>query len=371
MFVGQRIAAKRKEKQLTQTDLARLIGVAPASINQYEKEERNPNYEKLINIANALDTNIQFLLTGTSEEHCNDDVVAFALKFLNPDKKKKVFEYMKQIVGINYSFELFTDGPLSGEGYAHNLINKLKIKSLPVDPFTIADALNIRIIYTKSNPQCEGELIKGTDQPTIILRELSDNDEEYKHVRQRYTLAILIGHAIMPWHLRSNFYRMKDTRSSKLEDTFSIQARDFASNLLMPSFLVKPILKNYLSTSSSILQELEQLASIKFKVSLTVLLIQLAKLYSETFFVLKTKGELIDEKFVFNNLIAKDSVPNESEASLILSNPPKEKVVINNQVTESVWFKNGNQEKQIYEEIVYDPTVMKEPAFLVLLKSSH
>ena len=60
--LGQRIQSARKAKNLTQKQLAELIGVVTGTIQQYELNKRQPRIEQLQKIADALDTSIQQLL---------------------------------------------------------------------------------------------------------------------------------------------------------------------------------------------------------------------------------------------------------------------------------------------------------------------
>lgn len=52
----------RKKANLTQKQLAEKCGLAPGTIQQYELGKREPKYETLLVIANALDTSIGSLL---------------------------------------------------------------------------------------------------------------------------------------------------------------------------------------------------------------------------------------------------------------------------------------------------------------------
>lgn len=63
MEVGKMIRNKRKEKKLTQIELAQTAGIAVNSLRLYESGKREPKHSVLINIAHALDTDV-FELMG-------------------------------------------------------------------------------------------------------------------------------------------------------------------------------------------------------------------------------------------------------------------------------------------------------------------
>lgn len=62
MTVGERIRAARKEAGLTQKELGEKLGVSAAMIGQYETGVRNPKFEKIKKIANALEIDILTLI---------------------------------------------------------------------------------------------------------------------------------------------------------------------------------------------------------------------------------------------------------------------------------------------------------------------
>lgn len=64
MNTGERIRALRKEKGLTQEQLADLTGVSLMSIRRYEKGNKKYQADILEKIAEALDVDVNFLLTG-------------------------------------------------------------------------------------------------------------------------------------------------------------------------------------------------------------------------------------------------------------------------------------------------------------------
>lgn len=55
MTVGEKIQAIRKEKGLSQKDLAKILKIAPGIVQQYEAGKRKVTVEKLMDIAFALE----------------------------------------------------------------------------------------------------------------------------------------------------------------------------------------------------------------------------------------------------------------------------------------------------------------------------
>lgn len=67
MNIGQNLTNLRKEQNLTQEELAKLINVSPKTISSYETNRSIPNIEILILLANALNTNINSILGLNNE----------------------------------------------------------------------------------------------------------------------------------------------------------------------------------------------------------------------------------------------------------------------------------------------------------------
>lgn len=68
MTVGERIKDQRVQKKLTQTDLAKLVGLTYIQIGRYETGKSNPSADVLNRLALALDTTTDFLMKGNEDE---------------------------------------------------------------------------------------------------------------------------------------------------------------------------------------------------------------------------------------------------------------------------------------------------------------
>lgn len=66
--LGKRIQHLRKELNLSQTDLANTVGISYAQIGRYETKGSQPPAEVLKKIADTLNTTVDFLISGNSEE---------------------------------------------------------------------------------------------------------------------------------------------------------------------------------------------------------------------------------------------------------------------------------------------------------------
>ena len=62
---GQRLTQVRKQRQLSQDELGKKIGVHGAVIGRYEREEVTPSVEAALRLAQALDVSLDYLVGAT------------------------------------------------------------------------------------------------------------------------------------------------------------------------------------------------------------------------------------------------------------------------------------------------------------------
>lgn len=73
--LGTRILELRKQKNWTQSELAAKVKVSYAQIGRYETKGAQPPAEVLKKIAEALDTNVDFLINGNTEDKARASLV--------------------------------------------------------------------------------------------------------------------------------------------------------------------------------------------------------------------------------------------------------------------------------------------------------
>lgn len=89
MSFGQRLKALREEKNLTQGDFGKIIGVSDVAILQYEKDKRRPDLEKLIQISNYFECSIDYL-AGKTDIKEPKNVYEISIEKIEKIKKKKL-----------------------------------------------------------------------------------------------------------------------------------------------------------------------------------------------------------------------------------------------------------------------------------------
>lgn len=68
MNLGERIVALRKEKNISQGDLAKRLNVSRQAVSKWEQGQSSPDTVKLIQLAQILETEVEYLATGNKPE---------------------------------------------------------------------------------------------------------------------------------------------------------------------------------------------------------------------------------------------------------------------------------------------------------------
>ncbi len=64
MSVGERITELRKKSNMNQAELARAMDVSRQAVSKWENDQSSPDTIRLIQLAEVLDTEVEYLATG-------------------------------------------------------------------------------------------------------------------------------------------------------------------------------------------------------------------------------------------------------------------------------------------------------------------
>lgn len=82
MTLGDRIRSLRLLKKITQEELAEKAGVSRVTLGFYERGINQPTFETAAKIAKALNTSLDYLLTGSVEKKDDEQRLEEAIGFL-------------------------------------------------------------------------------------------------------------------------------------------------------------------------------------------------------------------------------------------------------------------------------------------------
>ena len=86
--IGKFIAECRKEKKLTQSNLAEILNVSDKSISRWENGINMPDYSIIDELCNALGITINELLNGEKENLNANKITLDNIKIIQKQKKK-------------------------------------------------------------------------------------------------------------------------------------------------------------------------------------------------------------------------------------------------------------------------------------------
>jgi transcriptional regulator with XRE-family HTH domain len=101
MSLADRLKNARKDKNLSQQELAKISDVHYSNIGRYERGDAKPSAEVLNRIAQALDTSPDYLINGTLQDKAESSISDAELlnqfrkvENLPEDKKRLVKEFL-------------------------------------------------------------------------------------------------------------------------------------------------------------------------------------------------------------------------------------------------------------------------------------
>lgn len=102
MSIGERIASLRKQQNLSQGKLASILEVSRQAVSKWENDLAAPDTLKLIQLADVLKTDVEYLATGRVSEPKIQQVVVkvpeFQEKIVEKTAEKPVIQYVEKPV---------------------------------------------------------------------------------------------------------------------------------------------------------------------------------------------------------------------------------------------------------------------------------
>lgn len=127
MKIGENIKKIRKEKKLTQVQLAKIMGISRSHLSDVENDRYNPSYKTLERFSKELKVSMLYLTTGNKQmsdmgvdiEKLTDDIMAHAAreetKTRNAEMKLDLKKGIEEILSseLTYSQTLYFTNALS------------------------------------------------------------------------------------------------------------------------------------------------------------------------------------------------------------------------------------------------------------------
>ena len=100
LSIGERITQLRKQKNLSQEELAKKIEVSRTIIGNYERNLNTPSIEIIIKLAKVFNVSVDYMIgEGLNSAYDKEMINRLdELENLPDDEKKRVFHYIDLIV---------------------------------------------------------------------------------------------------------------------------------------------------------------------------------------------------------------------------------------------------------------------------------
>lgn len=98
MSVGERITELRKQQNMSQGDLARAMDVSRQAVSKWENGLSSPDTVKLIQLAEVLETDVEYLATGRNTVLRRPPVVLKSVEYVDRIVEKPIIKYVEKVV---------------------------------------------------------------------------------------------------------------------------------------------------------------------------------------------------------------------------------------------------------------------------------
>lgn len=112
MSIGERITELRKERNLSQGQLAQAMDVSRQAVSKWENDLSSPDSLRLIKLADLLDTDVEYLTTGRKVYAIRPPVVLETVKTVEKVVEKPVVRVVEKIVEVEKPVVEYVEKPV-------------------------------------------------------------------------------------------------------------------------------------------------------------------------------------------------------------------------------------------------------------------
>ena len=98
MSIGERITELRTQKNISQVQLAKMLDISRQAVSKWENDLTAPDTIKLIQLADLLDTDVEYLATGRKTYGRRPPVVIETTQTIEKIVEKPVIQTVERIV---------------------------------------------------------------------------------------------------------------------------------------------------------------------------------------------------------------------------------------------------------------------------------
>lgn len=103
MSIGERISTLRKEQNISQIQLANALSVTRQAVSKWENDQSSPDTVKLIQLAEVLNTEVEYLATGVHPVYQEAPIVVNMVEKVDRVVEKVIEKpVVKKITRVKY-----------------------------------------------------------------------------------------------------------------------------------------------------------------------------------------------------------------------------------------------------------------------------
>lgn len=144
IIIGRFIALKRKQKNLTQEQLAQHLNISNKTISKWETGKCMPDYSIIKPLCKELDITISELIEGEESNHINEEQILDLLRRTQELEKQKNLLYgvIMIVMGIALQALSYAIGGTAFKDFVSGLLVGISIGELLVGIYIVGKTMN-------------------------------------------------------------------------------------------------------------------------------------------------------------------------------------------------------------------------------------
>ena len=140
MSIGERITTLRKSQNISQSQLAHMMDVSRQAVSKWETDQASPDTIHLIKLADALDTDVEYLATGRKSYGIRPPVVLEKVVTVEKVVEKPVVQVVEKVVErvVDHPTIEYVEKPVIKKVYRNRFVrNTLELTAVGVICFIV------------------------------------------------------------------------------------------------------------------------------------------------------------------------------------------------------------------------------------------
>ncbi len=243
-WIAKRIREAREQLGWTQALLAEQMGRTQTAVSYWEAGKRKPSLDDLIDLADALNRDVDYFLPPASMRQPVATVLRAELARMGSDQLQHAIEgVLAQTKSAEMPEQSIRVGARQPSYAANELLEQAGVSTPPVPVEELVKQCGVLLHRGKLPDAVSGCLIELADGALIAVNT--------KHVttRQRFTIAHELGHHLLA-HTERFHLNLGDGTPAEYNYRLERAANEFAADLLMPRRLLAQAFQVNPTTSS-------------------------------------------------------------------------------------------------------------------------